>query len=1448
MDATDLNIAINPQAGAVLGQLSVNITADSSLCVQQCQEFDQRLIILEGNALDLSVAILAVLGLYIVAGAPLVVGASRTDPLVADYISDQVAGLQRSVGGVHHEIAVDILIHSQAVGIVQLHTDVLILEGQVVQLGVTGVGQLEVVSNRILIIHNAAVGDVLTHLVDGLGSGLFGMQRRVSDDHVGHDAAVGAVAVTLHVVEVEPADLTLHQIQSQRPVVLILGVAGSGIVAILGINSRHDLSCPFNVLVDLEALVGDGVGTAQVQNDLVVDEQINVIVAFEFEEQAVLLVVDKFTVAGHGVVEVSVRVGALIRSQRSYTVIIEVVGVRRTGKITLCIGNGQEGEAGGGVGGEEEELVLGVDVLHVDRAFTLGNGAIRIYGHTGVINDGRLAAGLVSRIVTDGGTLGILITGTVTRVKDIGSLAVVHGGVLQSEVAVIILQLVIGIGIEQAVEQEVSRIHAGGDIISDALKLTDQILLGSLLIAAQRGIGATLLAEGKADTQTAPQSGSQIHRSLISFSVVVAVQVSHADLAVAVQVEAAKDGAGAAGDVVIVIVAVGINLRNGQGSVQHHSHIFHSLLPVDRPSVLQRAFQHTGGHTTLSQSGQQLIAVQIQLAHIEAIVGAVAIVRSGGKVEDVIGGTAGTGCCGSRAACRGVIGGKAIAVHILTGAVGREAVSIEHVVTDTPSIVAGTGVGAAAAVDTVAPAAALRGIQQAEGQVVTAAPVSAGQADGIAGGAGDSLAAVHVGSSIGAEVIGHSGVGEVSHISQIKALAADQRRQIHAHPSELTLGRILAKVAHIGVLGTDSRGQIHDHIGPLIFRNLKIQCIGSTGAGPVGCISQTRDIVGGGITAGVALCPEAVLVGIGKAIGAVDQHQIVHILGLGRGAICRLFLPELGQDDPVSAGVATAVGQAHILLALILGHLGDGHLVHGVVLCARSGAISHRHICSGLPAVIRIGAVAGSIRAIGGGLTGQIQTVVSARIGGSNLIISRGAGGGGIVAVIGTEDIVRLLHLGQRSLINSSGGDVLGQGQQLTGVVAECLGIDSKLLCLEFRVKERHMGNVQLIGGVQRGHIQIQRGNVAAAVSRPGGAHDGRDVDDLGSPLGGIFNFHRGLGIAAALLQPDGQVCFIGEAAGLVNQHHVTDARQLNVGSAADRGGGDKVLQAERAAVRRAVFGDPQEPGIDEAVVISGSGGLDVVGGGHHGCCEVVGKTDRLPGGLVAEPCRTGKVRALINVGLVFSAAIQIFDTIIVGILRSNGGILDIRLGAFKKDTIVQIVINLHGPVNGVLAAQGIVLDAGIAGIEVADIGRKNARRDHRQDHNQGQQQGQRSTAHAVLFHGSFSFHAYQNTVLPQRKFTILYNVWSSGLVAIPDNAGILRKMGRFFFHRLSRLQRAEGHHIGDAAQIGPVIVNFLIIYTYIFQRPIAIVAHRQGVVHGIQLQRLRVQHRILPE
>ena len=229
--------------------------------------------------------------------------------VVAVHIGNQVSYLQCPAVDVTNLTASS----SQAIGGIQLDADGIICEGQVIEIDIAVVGHGEAVLDRQGLVHNAAI----LHLAAALIGGLFGGHLGVGDADIGVDAHIGAVAMPLQIEEFKGVDLAVLQAEIRL------------------------------IVVQLDGFLGDTVGAADVHHQLIVDEQIDVVIAFEVEEQIILFVVDKLAVADQGEIEVSIHIVAKVCVGLLDTGILEIGCLGHTvGVVPAAVHNGQEGIEG----------------------------------------------------------------------------------------------------------------------------------------------------------------------------------------------------------------------------------------------------------------------------------------------------------------------------------------------------------------------------------------------------------------------------------------------------------------------------------------------------------------------------------------------------------------------------------------------------------------------------------------------------------------------------------------------------------------------------------------------------------------------------------------------------------------------------------------------------------------------------------------------------------------------------------------------------------------------------------------------------------------------------------------------------------------------------------------------------------------------------------------------
>ena len=437
----------------------------------------------------------------------------------AVYIGDQVGYVQLFAVDVTNLAAGS----SQAIGGIQLDADGVVGEGQVIEVDIAVVGHGEPVLNRQGLIHNAAVLHLAAALIGSLVGGHFG----VGNADIGVDAHVGAEAMALQIEEFKGVDLAVLQVQ----IVLIL--------------------------VQFNGFLGNAVGAADIHHQLVIDEQIDVVVAFEVEEQIVLLVVNKLAFADQSKVEVSVGVlaGKILACLNARILKIGRCG-HTIGVAAAAVHNGQEGIEGSPKVTLIAEFGLARSAGIADSAV----GSIILYR--------TLCAGCI-RIVRK------------TGVEDVGFPSVRGSTLGQHQIVIVAHGLIVGAGHEDTVEQEVRGVIVGRDVVLAFVPGAHQFL----------ALRSSVTAHAAGDVL--PEPGGQV-------KAVIAVRGSTTHI----------------GIVPVVIRAV--DQRNRQRLLQQFCHIFNSAFLVDRQTVHQLPLQQAKGCDALvskhtMQRVAQSVAILIQI-------------------------------------------------------------------------------------------------------------------------------------------------------------------------------------------------------------------------------------------------------------------------------------------------------------------------------------------------------------------------------------------------------------------------------------------------------------------------------------------------------------------------------------------------------------------------------------------------------------------------------------------------------------------------------------------------------------------------------------------------------------------------------------------------------------------------------------------------------------------
>ena len=282
-------------------------------------------------------------------------------------------------------------------------------------------------------------GEAVFHKARGIDGGaglefaalisvLFRLCAVGGDFEIREDAHIRAVAVALHVEEVEVVALAVLQGQLS----VALGDVGSaGDLLIGGVD----------IVVKAHFDLCDAVGTADVQNQLTVDEEVNVVVAFKVEEQVLVRVIDE-TAAGF---EHIVIVSVVVFRTTVYDARIKVIALGLSVAVVLR--------------GDRQEGIIG------------SAEAIDIIVHC-LARCGGVADGLGGAVVLHccGCQIGVGRGGKAC-IEHIAVLACLGGGSCQNKAVIgshIVAEVrrihVIALRIKDAVKQVISRVKAGSDI------------------------------------------------------------------------------------------------------------------------------------------------------------------------------------------------------------------------------------------------------------------------------------------------------------------------------------------------------------------------------------------------------------------------------------------------------------------------------------------------------------------------------------------------------------------------------------------------------------------------------------------------------------------------------------------------------------------------------------------------------------------------------------------------------------------------------------------------------------------------------------------------------------------------------------------------------------------------------------------------------------------------
>ena len=743
--------------------------------------------------------------------------------------------------------------------------------------------------------------------------------------------------------------------------------------------------------------------------------------------------------------------------------------------------------------------------------------------------------------------------------------------------------------------------------------------------------------------------------------------------------------------------------------MQHHiCDIFHSFLTVNRDTVVhiinanrtQAAFQQTHGGQTADDLFQQLIAVEVQDAGIVAIGGGAVIGAVGAGIDqvDIIGRT-GNILLGHVAGGSGILGSILLTGNrVLTVSIKGIAGILTGVVTDHPAVIAdGRRVGAAGSA--VSPAAVAGSEQHTEALVVTGGPVT-GIAIGLGSGRGGNLGlAVHVVDSSAAEGSSLGGVAEVGNISQVKALTGIHLGQIQTGTANT------GDVAHHGVLVADGAVQRDHRVLPASV-SIEALLVDLIGGSPVGAIRHQTGIfpsadgflvvIGRGFI--ITLRPQAeVIIGI-QAVGTVHQHHVIHsadgrnpqALGDSRGV--RSILTELRQQNLIVA----IGGQAHIHCTITFRLLlhPDGVHIKGIGTGLIGIAV---RIEIGLgraigPGPIRVGRITvGEITfRLGGG--GKVHTVVNL---GGLTVTHDGVGAGGLPVIVQGEQVGSAqVHRGSNG--GSGGGKVAGVvAQVLTGVLVEChTGLTIVFGFFQI-VKEANMGNVHGAGhtGIGGGDGILVVPGEPDIVDIGAGAVNGFQVKNLIDPIRGILQGRpRSVVLTKAGVTGNRDLEAVGCHTGsLVGDDHVANVACRGLGSI-------KTADHQVSVGTQTVVADMHIHGGTKVLSLYL---LDLIRLAAAICVP-------LPIGSIVAAGAPGRRRII---GIVrtqssyrrrFAATVRYSIALSVSITGGHTGTTVLGVVPLEEHTVIQIVIDLDGPVDGILFLQRIDLNTGFDRLQLA--------------------------------------------------------------------------------------------------------------------------------------------------
>ena len=317
----------------------------------------------------------------------------------------------------------------QTVSGVDSYAQLCIGKGEMIQVrnGVGRVAELKAILHILICVDQTAVVQLQAALVRLL----IRIQIGVGNTDVGSNTHIGTGGVAFHIIEVERIFLAVYQ--CKRPV----PVSGSAC-------GNLSSGC-IDIVVQIHIYRSGVVGTADIQNKLTIDEQINVIIAFKVEEQTLAFVVGEFAVALQDIVVV------FIREICSFN-LIRIVDSNLD---TFRFPNRQE------------------CIMRTARCY-LNSTLKRLTQHTGIEDGFRRKVVFDSTLCC---TRNIVVGIREIGVKDIGGLTIGECRLGEHQIVKLVLGHIVGCRIEQIVQDEIGRIGVGRNVFFTLIPGADELIL-----------------------------------------------------------------------------------------------------------------------------------------------------------------------------------------------------------------------------------------------------------------------------------------------------------------------------------------------------------------------------------------------------------------------------------------------------------------------------------------------------------------------------------------------------------------------------------------------------------------------------------------------------------------------------------------------------------------------------------------------------------------------------------------------------------------------------------------------------------------------------------------------------------------------------------------------------------------------------------------------------------